>query len=144
MKRKTIAVCVTGYDQEYETRVVEGIAKKAQELDVNVTVFASLMRRPEFNSGRTLPASVLKGEASIFGLINYELADGVIILGDSIVDDKIIGKITEITDSTYNASVNAVIEPVIDLTELEDVFVITDFDEQDIADIDDDDTAQTD
>ena len=55
-----------------------------------------------------------------------------------------IGKITEITDSTYNASVNAVIEPVIDLTELEDVFVITDFDEQDIADIDDDDTAQAD
>ena len=47
----------------------------------------------------------------------------------------IIGKISEITDSKYDASVNAVLEPVIDLTELEDVFVITDFEEQDIADI---------
>lgn len=95
MKRKTIAVCVTGYDQEYETKVVEGIVRKARALDVNVTVFASLMRRPEFNSGRTLPASVLRGETSIFKLINYKLADGVIILGDSIIDEKVIGEITE-------------------------------------------------
>lgn len=46
----------------------------------------------------------------------------------------IIGKISEISDSKYDASVNAVIEPGIDLTELEDVFVITDFAEQKISD----------
>lgn len=46
----------------------------------------------------------------------------------------IIGKISEITDSKYDASVNAVIEPGIDLAELEDVFVITDFDEKAIED----------
>lgn len=45
----------------------------------------------------------------------------------------IIGKISEITDSKYDASVNAVIEPTIDITELEDVFVITDFEEQEIV-----------
>lgn len=45
----------------------------------------------------------------------------------------IIGKISEITDSKYDASVNAVIEPSIDLAALEDVFVITDFDEQEIV-----------
>lgn len=46
----------------------------------------------------------------------------------------IIGKISSITDGKYDASVNAVIEPSIDLTELEDVFVITDFEEQNIGD----------
>lgn len=45
----------------------------------------------------------------------------------------IIGKIASITDGKYDASVNAVIEPTIDLTELEDVFVITDFEEQNIG-----------
>lgn len=48
----------------------------------------------------------------------------------------IIGKISEITDSKYDASVNAVIEPTIDLTELEDVFVITDFEQQGITESD--------
>lgn len=50
----------------------------------------------------------------------------------------IIGKISEITDSKYDASVNAVIEPSIDLTELEDVFVITDFEQQGITDTEED------
>lgn len=45
----------------------------------------------------------------------------------------IIGKIAEITDSKYDASVNAVIEPAIDLAELEDVFVITGFEEQAVS-----------
>lgn len=53
----------------------------------------------------------------------------------------IIGKISEITDSKYDASVNAVIEPVIDITELEDVFVITDFDEQNISDEEPEETS---
>ena len=49
----------------------------------------------------------------------------------------IIGKISEIIDSKYDASVNAVIVPTVDITELENVFVITDFDEQGITAVDD-------
>ncbi len=47
----------------------------------------------------------------------------------------LIGKITEITESKYDASVNAVIEPGIDHRELEDVFVITGFEGQEISDV---------
>ena len=62
MKRKTVAVCVTGYDWEYESRVVNGIYMRCTELDVNLLVFANLMRRPEINSTRTLPESAARGE----------------------------------------------------------------------------------
>lgn len=48
----------------------------------------------------------------------------------------IIGRIVDITDNDYDISLNAIIEPGVDITELEDIFVITDFKEQGISDID--------
>lgn len=93
MKRKTIALCVTGYDKEYETRIVEGIARRCTALDINLLVFASLIRKPDLNSGLTLPESVIKGETAVFDLINYNMLDGIIILGDSIIDESVIEKV---------------------------------------------------
>lgn len=93
MKRKTIAFCVTGYDKEYETRIAEGIARRCTALDINLLVFASLIRKPYLNSGLTLPESVIKGETAVFDLINYNMLDGIIILGDSIIDESIIEKV---------------------------------------------------
>ena len=93
MKRKTIALCVTGYDKEYETRIAEGIVRRCAELDINLLVFASLIRKPDLNSGLTLPESVIKGETAVFDLLNYKLTDGIIILGDSIIDEKVIEKV---------------------------------------------------
>ncbi len=48
----------------------------------------------------------------------------------------IIGKVSDIQDNEYDISLNAVIDPGVDVTELEDVFVITDFKEQGVSDID--------
>lgn len=93
MKRKTIALCVTGYDKEYETRIAEGIARRCSALDINLLVFASLIRKPDLNSGLTLPESVIKGETAVFDLINYNMLDGIIILGDSIIDESVIEKV---------------------------------------------------
>ena len=81
MRRKCIAVCVTGYNWEYETRVVKGISEKCAELDINTLIFATLIKRPPLNVDRKLPESVIRGEAEIFNLINYDLIDGIIILG---------------------------------------------------------------
>ncbi|MBQ2823707.1 MAG: GGDEF domain-containing protein [Oscillospiraceae bacterium] len=94
MKRKTIAVCVTGYNWEYETRVVSGMREKCRELDINLLVFASLLKKPELNAGRTLHESIIAGEVEIFNLINYELVDGVVILGDSIISEEVIYNIS--------------------------------------------------
>ncbi len=48
----------------------------------------------------------------------------------------IIGKVVDIRENDYDISINAVIEPGVNISELEDVFVITDFKEQGISDID--------
>lgn len=89
-KRKTIAVCVTGYDNEYETRVVDGVYRACQAADINLLVFASLLRKPELNSERVLPENVIHGEIEIFRLINYNLIDGIIMLGESFVTTDVI------------------------------------------------------
>ncbi|MDD6991799.1 MAG: GGDEF domain-containing protein [Oscillospiraceae bacterium] len=90
MKRKNIAVCVTGYNFNYESRVVKGIGDRCAELDINLLIFATLIQRPSLNENRVLPDSVIKGETEIFNLINYDIIDGIIILGDSIIEEKVI------------------------------------------------------
>ena len=86
MRRKSIAVCVTGYDLEYESAVVNGVYQQCTELDYNLLVFADLIRKPDLNSAQKLAFNVVRGESEIFNLINYDLVDGIIILGDSIVN----------------------------------------------------------
>lgn len=95
MKRKNIAVCVTGYNWEYESRVVMGINDKCAELDVNLLIFATLTQRPSLNMNRVLPESVVRGEEEIFRLINYDIIDGIIILGDSLIEEKIIYEVAD-------------------------------------------------
>ncbi len=93
MNRKNIAVCVTGYDWEYESRVVDGMYKRCQELDINLLVFATLLVRPELNSDRVLPKETILGEIELFNLINYDMLDGIAILGDSMIQEDVIYKI---------------------------------------------------
>ncbi len=96
MKRKTIAVCVTGYDWEYETRIVDGIYRRCQQENIHLLIFASLMRKPELNHDAVLPDSIIRGEMEIFHLINYDLLDGIILIGDSLLDSNVIPEITAI------------------------------------------------
>lgn len=95
MNRKTIAVCVTGYNWEYESRVVSGICDRCVQLDINLLAFSTVIRKPDLNTARKLPENVIFGETEIFNLINYDMLDGIIVLGDSIIDEKAIYRIAE-------------------------------------------------
>lgn len=95
MNRKTIAVCVTGYDWEYESRIISGIHERCVANDINLLVFASLVKRPELNSTRVISENAMLGEMEIFNLINYDMVDGIIILGDSLVDEKVLFRVSE-------------------------------------------------
>lgn len=95
MNRRNIAVCVTGYNWEYESRVVYGIYKRCQELDINLLVFATLLTRPPLNMNRVLPPDIVSGELELFNLINYDILDGIAILGDSMIQEDIIYKINK-------------------------------------------------
>lgn len=106
MKRKTVAVCVTGYNWECESRIIYGLYKKCMELDINLLAFATLMRKPELNSDRILPESIIRGETEIFSLINYDLIDGIVLMGDTIIDEDTIRKIVKCARSRNIPVVN--------------------------------------
>ena len=89
MSRKTIAICVTSYDSEYETRVVEGVYEACQELNINLLCYSALMRKPALNMDRHLDDSIIRGEAEIYNLINYDMLDGIILEGESFMSPEI-------------------------------------------------------
>lgn len=93
--RKSVAVCVTSYNWEYESRVVEGVRQKCAEDDINLFVFSNLITKPELGSDRIMPENTLRGETEIYNLINYDLLDGIIILGDSMINDGVTNRIAE-------------------------------------------------
>ena len=95
MKRKTIAVCVTGFNWENESRIVNGIYEQCRSLGIDLLIFANMVKKPDFNEDRSLPESVILGEAEIFNLINYDTTDGIIILGESILDERVILSVQE-------------------------------------------------
>ncbi|MGN0632787.1 MAG: GGDEF domain-containing protein [Oscillospiraceae bacterium] len=95
MSRKTIAVCVTGFDLECESEIVAGIRQRCLDLDINLLIFASLMRRPELDSPIKYPESVINGENSIFDLINYDMLDGIILIGETFLENTLIHKLSK-------------------------------------------------
>ncbi len=94
-ERKAVAVCVTSYNWEYESRVVEGIRQKCAADDIDLLVFSNLMTRPELGSDRVMPENIMRGEIEIYNLINYDVIDGIVILGDSMINDDVTHKIAE-------------------------------------------------
>lgn len=88
MKRKTIALFVTGFNIEYETKVAAAARRRCAERDINLLIFASLLTRPDLNSDFVLADSTVRGESEIFNLLNYDLVDGIIVLGESIVSER--------------------------------------------------------
>lgn len=85
MKRKNIAVCITGYNAESDTKIILGIKKRCMELDCNVLVFSAPIRRNniEDSSNKVATNLLVRGENEIFNLINYKMVDGVILLGET-------------------------------------------------------------
>lgn len=94
-KRKAVAVCVTSYNWEYESRIIEGIRRKCAADDIDLLVFSNLMTKVEIGSDRVIPKNVMCGEVEIYNLINYDMLDGVIVFGDNLLLPDIIFKVRE-------------------------------------------------
>ena len=78
-KIRNIAVLVAGTDEEYQSSILDGIAKAAEEYQFNVSVFASF--------GGVLSNSLYDfGEYNIYQLVNYAKFDGAILLTNTIGD----------------------------------------------------------
>lgn len=90
MKRKTIAMCVTAYDIEYESMVVKGVYERCKELGINLLCFAPMTKKLSLNYDFSLSDSVIRGEVEIFNLINFDLIDGLLLMGESFVTRDII------------------------------------------------------
>ncbi|MCR5625346.1 MAG: GGDEF domain-containing protein [Lachnospiraceae bacterium] len=93
MERKTIVMCVTSYDEECETLIVEGVRKRCAEDNINLLVFHPLMRKPNLAENDTPNISIIDGENEIFNLINYDKTDGIILLGENFLDSKMPDRI---------------------------------------------------
>lgn len=93
MARKTIAVCVTGMNWEYETRIVDGVRQRCMEQDINLLVFASIVHKLALFETGTMPENIVRGESEIFNLMNYDMVDGVITLGESIIDPQVVVRV---------------------------------------------------
>lgn len=90
MKRKTLGVCVTGYDWECESRVIAGLVAKCRERGHNLLIFAPTNKRPSLNTNQSISDDTIKGEHEIFNLINYETLDGLLLFGDSFMTPEIV------------------------------------------------------
>lgn len=92
--RKNIGICVTGYNWEYESRVVDGVRKACMDAGINLLVFAPMIHKVEDYQKHDMALNLLIGENEIFNLINYDLLDGIVMLGDSITDPSKIDEIS--------------------------------------------------
>ena len=86
MKRKTIAVCVCGYNWEFESRIVEGIRKACARDGIDLLLFNPLLHRPDAIFNTTYPRTILNGEEEIFSLLDMTDLDGLIIEPDSFIE----------------------------------------------------------
>ncbi|MBO6141460.1 MAG: GGDEF domain-containing protein [Ruminococcus sp.] len=90
MKRKTIAVCVTGYDEQNEIMKIMGALERCKELGYNLLTFFNSVRKPELNLDFVIPEDIVNGEMQVLRLINYDIIDGIIVFGESMLSDKML------------------------------------------------------
>lgn len=94
MKRRTIAICVTSYDYEYESMIVKGVSERCHELGINLLSFSPMTKKLELSSNITLSDNVIKGETEIYKLINFSAIDGLLLISDSFITPDSIGVLT--------------------------------------------------
>lgn len=94
MHRKSIVVCVTGYNREYESKIVEGARLAAMAADINLLVYAPLTHKADEYADKPIPESIVRSETEIFRLLAYHKPDGIIMMGDSFVDPDVADRIS--------------------------------------------------
>ena len=86
-RRTTIAACVTGFDLDYETDVVHGIHHKCQELGYDLLVFYNTTHKPERGIDLVISDNLLHGEMSVYKIMNYDMIDGIVIFGETLLGE---------------------------------------------------------
>ncbi|SDB45111.1 diguanylate cyclase (GGDEF) domain-containing protein [Ruminococcaceae bacterium FB2012] len=87
MKRKTLAVCITGFDLEYEMDVVYGVHNKCKELGYDLLVFYNTTHKPERGIDLVISDELLHGEMSVYKLLDYDSIDGIVTFGESLLGE---------------------------------------------------------
>lgn len=85
-KRKTIGLFSEGDNALLEGVMIEAIMQEGKKYDYNVLIFRSLMTKPTYAEA-ALSDSVVNGESAIYKLPDYEMFDGIIILGEILRSD---------------------------------------------------------
>lgn len=84
--RKTIGLFLEGDDTLQEGIIAKAILNEATDKDYNVLMFHSLMKKPSYEHGE-LPDEVVFGEGAIYTIPDYNMFDGIIILGEVLRSD---------------------------------------------------------
>lgn len=95
MKRKTIAVCVTGYDEQNEMIIIKGALDRCKQLGFDLLTFFNALRKPELNLDFVIPEDIVNGEMQILRLINFDMIDGIIVFGDSMLSEDMLMEIRQ-------------------------------------------------
>lgn len=85
---KCVAVCAAGMNGDYNEELFKAMHSMADEFGIKLLFFNSFSSLYEFEKHDI-------GESNIFHLINYRLIDGVILLAETIQNDKVRRKIVE-------------------------------------------------
>lgn len=85
-KRKTIGLFMEGDDAFQEGVIADAVIKAASEKEYNIIICHSLMKKPAYVYGQ-LSDDIAIGEGAIYKLPDYEIFDGLIILGEVLRPD---------------------------------------------------------
>ena len=88
MRRKKIAVCVTGFDIEYEMDVVRGVADQCIKLGVDLFIFYNPTKKTPRGLDIVITEPVRMGEMMVYKLMNYDDIDGIVVFGESLLDEE--------------------------------------------------------
>lgn len=106
MKRKTLAVCSSGYHAESEAKILGELIRCAQKNNTNLLFFNSLMIKGDFPKGVDNNSNLVRGESEIFNLINYQKIDGLLLFSNSIYREETVNEITKACEKNHVPYVN--------------------------------------
>ena len=87
MIRKKLAVCITGFDLDYEMDVVHGVHSRCQELGYDLQVFFNATHKPERGIDLVITDELCNGEMSVYKLMDYDKLDGIVTFGESLLGE---------------------------------------------------------
>ena len=93
-KKKTVAICVSGYNWECEVKITDAFLRRCEASDINVLIFSSLMIKGDYPKGIEANKNLVRGEDEIYNLINYDLLDGLVLFRGSIFKESTVQKIS--------------------------------------------------